>query len=229
MQLCRLSPFETACFIWSEMSDLQTILETCARHHDHLCPRQILGARIALAGMAALGFDEPPPKKQLLAILETDGCFADGVTAASNCTVGHRTLRIEDYGKTGATFVDTRSGRALRVAPALDVRQLAVAFAPKDSRHFFAQMEAYQIMPDEELLVVTEVELTIPVEQIVSRPGIRANCARCGEEIINQREVSLGGIPFCRACAGSAYYRLPVFPGQLSEQPITVGNSMGNE
>jgi formylmethanofuran dehydrogenase subunit E len=62
--------------------------------------------RLELAGFTALGFDSPPDKKRLLVITETDGCFADGLSAATNCTVGHRTLRVEDYGKTAATFVD---------------------------------------------------------------------------------------------------------------------------
>lgn len=211
LAVCRLSPFETACFIGSDMNDLQTLLDRCARQHNHLCPRQILGVRIGLAGMTALGFSEPPPKKRLLTILETDGCFADGITTATDCTIGHRTLRIEDYGKTAATFVDTRTSRAVRVAPTLDLRRQALSFVPEESRHYFAQMQAYRTMPDEKLLAVKEVQLTTSVEQIVSRPGVRINCVHCGEEIINQREVILDGQPVCRACAGSAYYRFPVF------------------
>lgn len=193
------------------MNDLQTLLDSCSRQHDHLCPRQILGVRIGLVGLGALGFPEPPPKKRLLAILETDGCFADGVITATNCTVGHRTLRIEDYGKTAATFADAQTGRAVRVAPALDVRQQALSFAPNESRHYFAQMRAYQLIPDDKLLTVVEVQLSIPIEQIVSRPGVRANCIRCGEEIINEREIMTDGQPVCQACSGTAYYRLPVF------------------
>ncbi len=92
------------------------LLEKSTQHHDHLCPRQILGVRIGLAGMKALGFSEPPIEKQLLVISETDGCFVDGVIAATDCTVGHRTLRVEDYGKVAVTFVDTKSGRTIRVA-----------------------------------------------------------------------------------------------------------------
>ena len=127
--------------------DIQTLLELSSHDHAHLCPRQILGVRIGLAGMKALGFHELPAKKQLLVISETDGCFVDGVIAATGCTVGHRTLRVEDYGKVAATFVDTVAGQAVRVAPVLDVREKAYAYAPDESRHYFAQMRAYQIMP----------------------------------------------------------------------------------
>lgn len=189
---------------------LTDYLEKSSRHHSHLCPRQILGVRLGLCGMKALGFDAPPPKKRLLVIIETDGCFADGVTAATDCTVGHRTLRVEDYGKTAATFVDVQTGRAVRVAPALDIRQKAYVYAPHEPRHYFAQMQAYQIMPDDEMFTLTEVTLTTPIEAIVSRPGVRVNCDVCGEEIMNEREIHRQGIKLCRACAGFSYYHLPI-------------------
>jgi formylmethanofuran dehydrogenase subunit E len=142
-----------------------------------------------------------------LVILETDGCFADGVEAATGCTVGHRTLRVEDYGKVAATFVDVKTGQAVRIAPALDVRQRAYAYAPEEKRHYFAQLAAYQVMPDEELLMIQEVYLATPVEALVSRPGVRVNCDSCGEEIINEREVIRGHGILCRACVGEGYYQ----------------------
>ncbi len=187
--------------------NLQPLLNLSSRGHDHLCPRQILGVRLGLAGMTALGFDSPPDKKRLLIITETDGCFADGLSTATNCTVGHRTLRVEDYGKTAATFVDTQTGRAVRVAPALDIRQRAYAYASNGPRHYFAQMQAYQIMPADEMFTLTEVQLATPIEAILSRPGIRVNCDVCGEEIMNEREVRQDGLILCRACAHDGYYQ----------------------
>jgi formylmethanofuran dehydrogenase subunit E len=189
------------------MHELQTILATSTARHSHLCPRQILGARIGLAGGAILGLELPRTDKRLLIILETDGCFADGVEVATGCTVGHRTLRVADYGKIAATFVDVKTGAAVRIAPQLDVRERASAYAPAEPRHYFAQLQAYQIMPDAELLTIQPVTLTTPIEAIVSRPGVRANCAHCGEEIINEREVQVGERVICRACAGQSYYQ----------------------
>ncbi len=204
------------------MTELTHLLEASAARHSHLCPRQVLGTRIGLAGAAALGLDVPRTDKRLLIIIETDGCFADGVEAATGCTVGHRTLRVEDYGKIAATFVDVKTGRAVRVAPRLNVRQRAYAYAPSESRHYFAQLKAYQAMPDRELLSVQPVQLTTPVEAIVSRASVRVNCEACGEEIINEREVEREGLTLCRACAGQAYYQpvvdtlcVPMWPSRL--------------
>ena len=188
--------------------DLQPLLEKSSRDHSHLCPRQILGVRLGLLGMTTLGFAAPPPKKRLLIIVETDGCFADGVIAATGCTVGHRTLRVEDYGKTAATFVDTHTRSAIRIAPALDIRQKAYTYAPDEPRHYFAQMHAYPIMPDEEMFTVREVQLAVPIETIAGRPAVRVNCDLCGEEIINEREIKQAGLTLCCTCALGGYYHL---------------------
>ncbi len=187
--------------------ELQALLEKSTAQHSHLCPRQILGVRLGLLGMKFLGFEEPPAKKRLLVIVESDGCFADGVIAATDCTVGHRTLRVEDYGKTAATFVDTITGQAVRVTPALDVRERALVYAPGEPRHYFAQMQAYQTMPDAEMFSMTPVLLGTPIEAIISRPGVRVNCDVCGEEILNEREIRRDGFTFCRTCSGEGYYQ----------------------
>ena len=196
--------------------DITHLLEKSMKDHDHLCPRQILGVRISLAGMKAVGFTEQPMKKQLLVISETDGCFVDGITAATGCTVGHRTLRVEDYGKVAAAFVNVNTGHAVRVAPRLDVRERASAFVPEEARHYFAQLQAYQAMPDEEMLSIEEVMINTPIEQILSRPGIRVNCDICGEEIMNEREVHFEELTCCRSCAGNGYYQsLLTYPFQI--------------
>jgi len=187
--------------------NLQPLLDKSARDHSHLCPRQILGVRMGLYGMKSLGFDEPPAKKRLLVIVESDGCFADGIGAATNCTVGHRTLRIEDYGKTAATFVDVETSHSLRLAPVLNIRDLAGASVSEESCRYFAQMQAYQTMSDDEMFTVSEVRLLSSIESIVSRPGLRVNCDLCGEEITNEREVQQNGLVLCRACSGNTYYQ----------------------
>ncbi len=194
----------------TQLTLLENILATSSARHSHLCPRQVLGARIGLAGGAALGLELPRKDKRLLVILESDGCFADGVEVATGCTVGHRTLRVEDYGKIAATFVNVVTGQAIRIAPNLDVRQRAYDYAPDEPRHYFAQLLAYQTMPDAELLTVDAVCLKTPIEKIVSRAGVRVNCAVCGEEIINEREVILDGQILCRTCAVGGYYELDI-------------------
>ena len=199
------------------MAELQQILATAMARHKHLCPRQVLGARIGLAGGQMLGLPLPRQDKRLLVIIETDGCFADGVEVATGCTVGHRTLRVEDYGKIAATFIDVKTEHAVRIAPQLDVREKASRYATAEPRHYFAQLQAYQTMPAAQLLTIQWVTLTTQLAAIVSRAGVRVNCAQCGEEIINEREQLVDGRLLCRACAGAGYYQ-PTAAGSLPAQ-----------
>lgn len=190
------------------MADLKTLLARSAERHDHLCPRQVLGVRMGLAGAGMLGLAVPNATKALLVILETDGCFADGIEVATGCSIGHRTLRVEDYGKVAATFIHTASGRALRLVPDGEVRQRAQRFAAQETRRYYAQLIAYQELPDDQLFHTQEVRLSTSVEAILSRAGARARCAHCGEEILNEREIERDGDMLCVACGGQAYYQL---------------------
>ena len=206
-------------------TELSHLLEIAAAGHSHLCPRQVLGVRIGLAGVAALQAPAAGIPLRLLVILETDGCFVDGVGAATGCTVGKRSLRIEDYGKVAATFVNMHSEQAVRVAPRVGVRQRAYAYAPGESRHYVAQLQGYQAMPDEELLTIQPVRLVRSVAEIMSRAGLRVDCALCGEEIINEREVYRAGMVLCRACAGASYY----LPCRASIQPQPASRRQGQD
>ncbi len=188
--------------------DLNLLLELSSKDHKHLCPRQVLGVRFGLKGMAVLGMDELSARKHLLVISETDGCFIDGVIAATKCTVGHRTLRVEDYGKIAATFIHTQTEQAVRISPQLDVRERSFLHAPGESRRYFAQLQAYQIMPDDELMLVQNVALNMPVSKIISHSGVRVLCDRCGEEVINGREIIMDGKRYCRTCAQGGYYEV---------------------
>ena len=185
---------------------LDNLLKITAARHSHLCPRQVLGVRMALAGASALGMEIPRKDKNMLIIAETDGCFVDGLEVAGGVSPGRRTLRIEDYGKIGATFINVKDGKVLRLAPRLDIRERARAYAPDEPRHYFAQLCGYQLMPDDELFYINPVTLSPSIEQIVSRAGLRVNCASCGEEIMNEREIKYQGLNYCRSCFGAGYY-----------------------
>jgi formylmethanofuran dehydrogenase subunit E len=186
---------------------MDELLAASATHHHRICPRQVLGVRMGLLAGKLFAIHLPQSGKRLLAIAETDGCFVDGLSAATGCYAGRRTLRIEDYGKTAATFVDTRTGQAFRITPQSNVRDLAWDYAPSAPNKWEAQLIGYQMIPDDLLLRVQWVELTIPVQQIIGQAGKRIVCDRCGEEIINQRQVLWKGMALCKPCAGETYFR----------------------
>ncbi|MBX3055316.1 MAG: formylmethanofuran dehydrogenase [Anaerolineae bacterium] len=189
------------------MTDYLTpLLDQSAALHHHLCPRQVLGVRMGILAGKLLALELPQTNKRLLTIVETDGCFTDGVSVATNCWVGRRTLRVEDLGKVAATFVDTRTETAVRLFPSPQARQLAPAYAPEARNRWEGYLLGYQRLPDEELFLFQPVQLNVPISQLISRAGARVLCDRCGEEIINERQVVQGTKLLCRACVGGGYY-----------------------
>jgi formylmethanofuran dehydrogenase subunit E len=187
--------------------ELNNYLGSLQLLHDHVCPRQILGLRMGIYGARLLELDVPRPDKRLFAFVETDGCFADGVAVATGCALGHRTMRLMDFGKVAVTFVDVKTNRAIRLAPRPGVRELAQQYAPNAQSRWHVQLEGYQLIPDKDLIAPQAVRLNISLEALISKPGCRAICEVCGEEIINEREVVHAGTTLCRACAGETYYQ----------------------
>ena len=187
------------------MNKVEALLEKSAALHHHLCPRQVLGVRMGLVAGDYLGVEVPQTDKRLLAFVETDGCGADGIAVATGCWLGRRTMRLYDYGKLAFTLIDSYTGQAVRVSPQPDSRQKAAATFPQKDK-WTAQLEGYKILPTADLLRLEAVSLSVDLEKIISKAGLRAVCEACGEEIMNEREVIREGMVLCRACVGEAYY-----------------------
>ncbi|GAB4333431.1 MAG: FmdE family protein [Phototrophicales bacterium] len=188
------------------ITQLSELLEQSAARHKHLCPRQVLGVRMGMQIASLFSLQLPQVDKRLFAFVETDGCFADGVSVATGCWLGRRTMRLMDYGKTAVTFVDTKTDRAIRIWPHPNCRHSAFDYVSDGQSRWHTMLEAYQVMPANELLCWRNVELTLSIKEIISRAGVRVNCEICGEEIINEREVHKDGLTLCRSCAGDSYY-----------------------
>ncbi|GAB4401148.1 MAG: FmdE family protein [Anaerolineales bacterium] len=197
---------------------LDDILSESAGRHKHLCPRQVLGARMALYAGELLDLDLPRVDKRLLVISETDGCAVDGIIAATHCRAGSRTLRILDLGKVAATFTDTHTGTCIRIAPLPDARSLAHEYAPNARNRWESMLNGYQIMPADRLFVIQPVQLNTSLSDIISRPGKKAICEICKEEIINGREVIKSKTILCRTCAGDGYYSIS--PADIYDQLV---------
>ena len=188
------------------MDLIHELLDKSAHSHHRLCPRQVLGVRMGLYAGRILNLQLPRADKRLFTFIETDGCTVDGVAASTGCSVGRRTMRIVDFGKIAATFVDRETLSTIRIAPGFQARDLAKEYAPGADDEWNAYLQGYQVMPDEKLFQAQAVKLAVSLDAIISRESARINCDRCGEEIFNEREVVLSGLTLCRSCAGEAYY-----------------------
>ena len=190
------------------MPTLKELLAISSSRHQHLCPRQVLGVRMGMCAARYLGLDLPQRNKRLYTFIETDGCALDGVSVATGCWVGRRTMQALDFGKMAATFVDTHTDQAVRIIPHPEVRQAVSRYASHAKDHWHAYLEAYRVMPLDELLVTQPVQLAVSMKAIINREDARALCDRCGEEIFNEREVRLEDQVLCRSCAGWSYFEL---------------------
>jgi formylmethanofuran dehydrogenase subunit E len=204
-----------------KMHRLETILMESAKGHARLCPRQVLGARMGLLGAEVLQIEVPNLDKRLLVIAETDGCAVDGLSAATGCRVGNRTLRINDLGKVAAIFIDVMTEEMVRIAPRPEARKLASEYSPKADNRWEAMLSGYQVMPAADLFKVQRVRLVAPISQIISQPGRKTICEACGEEVLNGREMTNNGKTLCRTCAGESYFQsLPDFQVAVSPEQL---------
>lgn len=186
------------------MRPFDELLQEAVAFHGHLCPGQVLGVRMAMAGCHALGIGEPKGMhKDLVVFVEIDRCATDAIQAVTGCSLGKRTLKHLDYGKMAATLVKATTGEAVRVAARDDARERVsvYAFDVKDPRK--AQIAAYGVMPEPELLSLTPVVI---LPGWLDRQRVRVACQICGEGVNYGREVVSDGFTLCRPCFGGGYY-----------------------
>ena len=192
----------------THVPSLDQLLEEANAAHGHLCAGQVLGVRLALAGLAQLGLDDPKGKhrKRLVTFVEIDRCATDAISVVTGCRLGKRALKFRDWGKMAATFVDLETGKAIRVSAKESSKQKARQLHPEIDNKNQQQMLAYREMPDSDLFDMQWVSVTLGPEDMPGYKAERITCAKCGEGINFKREVLRDGQTLCRACAGESYY-----------------------
>ncbi|HXG93363.1 MAG TPA: FmdE family protein [Blastocatellia bacterium] len=190
------------------METLEELLERAESSHGHMCAGQVLGVRMAMLGCKKIGISDPrgADRKSLLVFVEIDRCAADAIHTVTGCRLGKRTLKYYDYGKLAATFLNTKTGEAVRVVAKDSSREEADRAFPEIENKYERQLRAYKLLPDELLFKIERVAVTVPTEDQPGRPVSRVSCDECGEGINDRREVTRDGRTLCRACAGEAYY-----------------------
>lgn len=186
------------------MRPFDELLREAVAFHGHLCPGQILGVRMAVAGCRELSIGEPKNlHKGLVVFVEIDRCATDAIQVVTGCSLGRRTLKHLDYGKMAATFVHVATGEAVRVVARDEARKRASVYAPGIADPREIQIAAYRAMPEAELL---RLEPVVIQPGWLDRPRGRVSCQLCGEGVNYGREIVLDGITFCRPCFAGSYY-----------------------
>jgi formylmethanofuran dehydrogenase subunit E len=190
-----------------EKFNLQELLEEAKQFHGDLCAGITLGTRMAVLGLTALGIDDPKgqDRKRLIVYVETDRCASDAILSVTGCHPGKRSMKILDYGKMAATFINIETGKAVRVVVKDKDRDKEYTPEMVDAT---PHTEAYAMAPAEDLFEIAEVSVDLKPEDLPGKPLRIVTCSSCGERVMDMREVVQDGKTLCRPCAeGKRYYR----------------------
>jgi formylmethanofuran dehydrogenase subunit E len=183
---------------------LKEHLAQSAMLHSRLCPRQVLGVRMARFACSWFGIDPAIERKQIFVYMEIGRCAADGVMVVTYASPQNQLMQLMPYGKVAATFVHLRTGETLRVSEHPSSREAVKTLALKAESSWEAQLEGYQILPDEILLRWQTVALQTTLPHIPEKHAV--SCDSCGDRVNENQEIIRDGLVMCKACAMGAYY-----------------------
>ena len=192
------------------MESFDELLEASTRVHGHICAGQVIGVRMAMVGLERIGISAPKgeDRKKLYVLVEIDRCATDAIQSVTGCSLGKRSMRWKDYGVMAATFVNLETGEAVRVTAREESRELSRKYCPEIVDKYKRQLEAYKVMPLDELFFFQKVSVNLPDCDMPGRPIRRVQCEDCGDWVQDCREVEEQGRTRCRACAGDRYYSI---------------------
>ncbi len=190
--------------------NFESLLEESVKIHGHLCPGQVLGVRMSVLGLGRIGIEDPKGKnrKDIMVFVEIDRCATDAIQSVTGCSLGKRSLKFLDYGKMAATFLNLKTGNAVRILAKEEAKDMAKNYFPDIEDKYKCQTEAYKIMPDDEMFKWEKVKVEIPEEDMPGRPLRRIKCEHCGEFVQDKRDITMDGKLLCKACAQGTYYRV---------------------
>lgn len=205
-----------------DAGDLSKLLNICGMLHGHFCPGSSLGVKAAAKAMTELKIISSTGMEEILAIVETNNCFSDGVQIVTGCSFGNNALIYRDFGKTAFTLA-RRNGVGLRIC----IKPEYVAQLNNDMKKIFkgivnergmneAERDrvrrqrtelSFRLLdsPDEEVFDIKQVKIEVPN---YARILASLKCSLCGENVIETRARIRNSQPICLTCSGQEFYQL---------------------
>jgi formylmethanofuran dehydrogenase subunit E len=202
--------------------DLHKLLRISGMLHGHYCSFSALGVKAGARAMRELGIRKSTGIEEVVAIVETNNCFSDGVQIVTGCSLGNNALIYRDYGKTAVTLAK-RSGAGLRIAVKPDCLEEQAPEAASLFRKVIVERQGTEEdqtrvrelwvdisfkmldVPDEDVFFINRVNIEVPS---YARIFDSVRCSVCGENIMEPRARIREGKPICLSCSGSEYYQL---------------------
>ncbi|MBS3812797.1 tRNA (N6-threonylcarbamoyladenosine(37)-N6)-methyltransferase TrmO [Candidatus Bipolaricaulota bacterium] len=204
--------------------DLENLLLKAGELHGHYCPFLALGVMAGNYALNQLG-EAPGDMEKLVAVLETNSCFSDGIQYSTGCTFGNNALVYRDYGKTAVTMA-IRGDRGVRLYYKED-NYLKENYPERTELFDRVVKEREGTEEDERALKRAWTEIAfdlihVPVEDIFKVEQIRTPdlpdyapiyedgyCDLCGEKFMAPKGVGEeDGPQLCIPCAGGPYLQL---------------------
>jgi len=205
--------------------DLQALLLKAGELHGHFCSYLTMGLKAGCVAVRELA-TQSTGMEEVVAIVETNNCFSDGIQMATGCSFGNNALVFRDLGKTAFTLA-RRDGQSVRVAlkPGHQERfgdrfpEASTLFdklvrrreepAPGERERMMQLWReisfAYIEVPEEELFQVEHRVTRLPAYAPIFAS---ATCSECGEDVMESRLRLKDGQPICMDCAGVEQYVL---------------------
>jgi len=202
--------------------DMGNLLKISGMLHGHFCPFSALGVKAATRAVKELGVSSTG-MEEMVAIMETNNCFSDGVQIITGCSFGNNALIYRDYGKTAFTLAK-RTGEGVRISVRADrvmeerspeatelfervVVQRSGSEADRKRLSELWKELAFRVLelPDEEAFDIKKVTVDVPA---YARIFASVKCSVCGENIMEPRARMKEGKPVCLACSDQEYYQL---------------------
>ena len=209
-----------------EDGELQGLMARAAEMHGHICPGLAAGVKAAVTAVRRLGL-ESEGMEDVMAEVECNNCFVDGIQAVSGCTLGNNALIYHDLGKTAVTFYRRGDPTGLRLCvremgPDVTLEEDEAKEADRlfqravRERRELDERESHRFrelwrkaargildIPDDEFFDIENVEVSPPSFAPIFDS---AECSVCGEEVMETRARLKGGEPVCLGCAGEHHW-----------------------
>lgn len=196
-------------------AEVHSRFSEAAAFHGHTCPGLAMGYRAAETALERLRSGRAEDE-ELVTIAETDACGVDAIQVLTGCTVGKGNLFFKDYGKHAFTFINRRTGDAVRITgnPSFNIDSLDPGLASLRARVMQGRVpdeewaeyrrrtdrviEAILDLPAETLFSIRKVDVEIPERARIFRS---VPCSKCGELTAESRIMVEDGKFVCRACS----------------------------
>jgi formylmethanofuran dehydrogenase subunit E len=203
--------------------DLPKLLQISGMLHGHYCTFSALGVKAGARAMKELGIRQSTGMEDVVAVVETNNCFSDGIQIVTGCSFGNNALIYRDYGKTAFTLA-RRNGQGVRISVWPDrvtaerspeanelwgrvvVQRRGSEEDGKRLRELWKELSfSVLTLPDEDVFSIKWADIEVPS---YARIFASVKCSVCGEDIMEPRARMKDGKPICLPCSSQEYYQL---------------------